>query len=125
MASHADRDDHAGPAGQGTYVPVGLGHHMCFSVIVRRLVPIVAASFGLPAVVLVGAIAYLIGRRLLFVLIALSGKRPAPREAAGAAAGGPADADGCTARTPKQAPRSLRPLPRRRHLHGRRVAFSR
>ena len=36
------------------------GINGCFSVIGAALVPIVATSFGLPAVVLVGAIAYLV-----------------------------------------------------------------
>jgi len=47
-------------------------------VIGAALVPIVATSFGLPAVVLVGAIAYLIALPAFFsVLMPLSGKRPA------------------------------------------------
>ena len=54
------------------------GINGCFSVIGAALVPIVATSFGLPAVVLVGAIAYLIALPAFFsVLMPLSGKRPA------------------------------------------------
>jgi spermidine synthase len=54
------------------------GINGCFSVIGAALVPIVATSFGLPAVVLVGAIAYLIALPAFFsVLMPLSVKRPA------------------------------------------------
>jgi hypothetical protein len=54
------------------------GINGCFSVIGAALVPIVATSFGLPAVVLVGAIAYLVALPAFFsVLMPLSGKRPA------------------------------------------------
>src|SRR5205085_9615440 len=54
------------------------GINGCFSVIGAALVPIVATSFGLPAVVLMGAIAYLIAFPAFFsVLMPLSGKRPA------------------------------------------------
>ena len=73
------------------------GINGCFSVIGAALVPIVATSFGLPAVVLVGAIAYLVALPAFFsVLMPLAvrgGQRS--REAARAAAGGSADADGC------------------------------
>jgi hypothetical protein len=74
------------------------GINGCFSVIGAALVPIVATSFGLPAVVLVGAIAYLVApARLLLRADAAhqGGRRPAVREATRAAAGGPPDADGC------------------------------
>ncbi|MFI5000907.1 MAG: hypothetical protein ACHQK9_13590 [Reyranellales bacterium] len=54
------------------------GVNGCFSVIGAALVPIVATSFGLPAVVLVGAIAYLIALPAFFsVLMPLPEKRPA------------------------------------------------
>ena len=54
------------------------GINGCFSVIGAALVPIVATSFGLPAVVLVGAIAYLIALPAFFsVLMPLAVKRPA------------------------------------------------
>jgi spermidine synthase len=54
------------------------GVNGCFSVIGAALVPIVATSFGLPAVVLVGAFAYLIAMPAFFsVLRPLDGKRPA------------------------------------------------
>jgi hypothetical protein len=54
------------------------GINGCFSVIGAALVPIVATSFGLPAVVLVGAIAYLIALPAFFsVLMPLGSKRPA------------------------------------------------
>ena len=54
------------------------GINGCFSVIGAALVPIVATSFGLPAVVLVGAIAYLIALPAFFsVLMPLGAKRPA------------------------------------------------
>ena len=75
------------------------GINGCFSVIGAALVPIVATSFGLPAVVLVGAIAYLVALPAFFsVLMPLRPRMGAgglrPREAAGAAAaGGPPDAD--------------------------------
>jgi hypothetical protein len=47
-------------------------------VIGAALVPIVATSFGLPAVVLVGAVAYLIALPTFFsVLMPLPGGRPA------------------------------------------------
>ncbi|SKA02032.1 Predicted spermidine synthase with an N-terminal membrane domain [Enhydrobacter aerosaccus] len=52
------------------------GVNGCFSVIGAALVPIVATSFGLPAVVLVGAIAYLVALPAFFsVLKPLSEKR--------------------------------------------------
>jgi spermidine synthase len=54
------------------------GINGCFSVIGAALVPIVATSFGLPVVVLVGALAYLVALPAFFsVLMPLSGKRPA------------------------------------------------
>jgi spermidine synthase len=54
------------------------GINGCFSVIGAALVPIVATSFGLPAVVLVGAIAYLVALPAFFsVLMPLDAKRPA------------------------------------------------
>jgi len=54
------------------------GINGCFSVIGAALVPIVATSFGLPAVVLVGAVAYLIALPTFFsVLMPLPGGRPA------------------------------------------------
>lgn len=54
------------------------GINGCFSVIGAALVPIVATSFGLPAVVLVGAIAYLVALPAFFsVLMPLREKRPA------------------------------------------------
>jgi SAM-dependent methyltransferase len=54
------------------------GINGCFSVIGAALVPIVATSFGLPAVVLVGAIAYLVALPAFFsVLMPLGDKRPA------------------------------------------------
>ncbi|MFI5031950.1 MAG: hypothetical protein ACHQPH_14735 [Reyranellales bacterium] len=54
------------------------GVNGCFSVIGAALVPIIATSFGLPAVVLVGAIAYLIALPSFFsVLMPLDAKRPA------------------------------------------------
>lgn len=54
------------------------GINGCFSVIGAALVPIVATSFGLPAVVLLGAIAYLVALPAFFsVLMPLPGKRPA------------------------------------------------
>lgn len=54
------------------------GVNGCFSVIGAALVPIVATSFGLPAVVLVGAVAYLVALPAFFsVLKPLDGKRPA------------------------------------------------
>ncbi len=54
------------------------GVNGCFSVIGAALVPIVATSFGLPAVVLVGAIAYLVALPSFFsVLKPLNGERPA------------------------------------------------
>jgi spermidine synthase len=54
------------------------GVNGCFSVIGAALVPIIATSFGLPAVVLVGAIAYLIALPAFFsVLMPLGMKRPA------------------------------------------------
>lgn len=54
------------------------GINGCFSVIGAALVPIVATSFGLPAVVLVGAVAYLIALPAFFsVLMPLTVKRPA------------------------------------------------
>jgi len=54
------------------------GVNGCFSVIGAALVPIVATSFGLPAVVLVGAIAYLVALPAFFsVLKPLAGPRPA------------------------------------------------
>jgi SAM-dependent methyltransferase len=54
------------------------GINGCFSVIGAALVPIVATSFGLPAVVLVGAIAYLVALPAFFsVLMPLGVKRPA------------------------------------------------
>ena len=49
------------------------GINGCFSVIGAALVPIVATSFGLPAVVLVGAVAYLVALPAFFsVLMPLS-----------------------------------------------------
>ena len=72
------------------------GINGCFSVIGAALVPIVATSFGLPAVVLVGAIAYLVALPAFFSVLmplgAKSGQRL--REASRAAAGGSPDADG-------------------------------
>jgi spermidine synthase len=54
------------------------GVNGCFSVIGAALVPIIATSFGLPAVVLVGAIAYLVALPAFFsVLMPLGAKRPA------------------------------------------------
>jgi hypothetical protein len=54
------------------------GINGCFSVIGAALVPIVATSFGLPAVVLVGAIAYLVALPAFFsVLRPLQAERPA------------------------------------------------
>ena len=54
------------------------GINGCFSVIGAALVPIVATSFGLPAVVLVGAVAYLVALPTFFsVLMPLQGGRPA------------------------------------------------
>jgi SAM-dependent methyltransferase len=54
------------------------GINGCFSVIGAALVPIIATSFGLPAVVLVGAIAYLVALPAFFsVLMPLGAKRPA------------------------------------------------
>ncbi len=54
------------------------GVNGCFSVIGAALVPIVATSFGLPAVVLVGAVAYLVALPAFFsVLRPLSPVRPA------------------------------------------------
>lgn len=54
------------------------GVNGCFSVIGAALVPIVATSFGLPAVVLVGAVAYLVALPAFFsVLRPLKDKRPA------------------------------------------------
>ncbi|WP_421995306.1 hypothetical protein [Reyranella sp.] len=53
------------------------GINGCFSVIGAALVPIVATSFGLPAVVLVGALAYLVALPAFFsVLMPLSAARP-------------------------------------------------
>jgi hypothetical protein len=52
------------------------GINGCFSVIGAALVPIVATSFGLPAVVLVGAIAYLVALPAFFsVLMPLTKER--------------------------------------------------
>ena len=45
------------------------GINGCFSVIGAALVPIVATSFGLPAVVLVGAIAYLVALPAFFSVL--------------------------------------------------------
>ena len=54
------------------------GINGCFSVIGAALVPIVATSFGLPAVVLVGAFAYLVALPAFFsVLMPLRSGRPA------------------------------------------------
>ncbi len=54
------------------------GINGCFSVIGAALVPIIATSFGLPAVVLVGAVAYLIALPTFFsVLMPLQSGRPA------------------------------------------------
>jgi spermidine synthase len=54
------------------------GINGCFSVIGAALVPIVATSFGLPAVVLVGAVAYLVALPAFFsVLMPLTKERPA------------------------------------------------
>lgn len=55
------------------------GINGCFSVIGAALVPIVATSFGLPAVVLVGAFAYLIALPAFFSVI-----RPLPSVTTGA-----------------------------------------
>jgi spermidine synthase len=53
------------------------GINGCFSVIGAALVPIVATSFGLPAVVLVGAFAYLVALPAFFsVLKPLTSERP-------------------------------------------------
>ena len=53
------------------------GINGCFSVIGAALVPIVATSFGLPAVVLVGAVAYLVAMPAFFsVLMPLEKRRP-------------------------------------------------
>ena len=53
------------------------GINGCFSVIGAALVPIVATSFGLPAVVLVGAVAYLVALPAFFsVLMPLEKERP-------------------------------------------------
>lgn len=53
------------------------GINGCFSVIGAALVPIVATSFGLPAVVLVGAVAYLVAMPAFFsVLMPLEKGRP-------------------------------------------------
>ena len=54
------------------------GINGCFSVIGAALVPIVATSFGLPAVVLLGAAAYLVALPTFFsVLMPLRSERPA------------------------------------------------
>ena len=59
------------------------GVNGCFSVIGAALVPIVATSFGLPAVVLLGAAAYLVALPAFFSVLkplpasALGGERPA------------------------------------------------
>ena len=53
------------------------GINGCFSVIGAALVPIVATSFGLPAVVLVGAIAYLVALPAFFSVLMPLVKRPA------------------------------------------------
>jgi spermidine synthase len=53
------------------------GINGCFSVIGAALVPIVATSFGLPAVVLVGAIAYLVALPAFFSVLMPLEKRPA------------------------------------------------
>ncbi|MFO1082276.1 MAG: hypothetical protein U1E23_16800 [Reyranellaceae bacterium] len=54
------------------------GINGCFSVIGAALVPIIATSFGLPAVVLVGAVAYLVALPAFFsVLMPLQTRRPA------------------------------------------------
>ena len=59
------------------------GINGCFSVIGAALVPIIATSFGLPAVVLVGAIAYLVALPAFFFVLmplrsqATGGVRPA------------------------------------------------
>jgi hypothetical protein len=45
------------------------GINGCFSVIGAALVPIVATSFGLPAVVLVGAFAYLVALPAFFSVL--------------------------------------------------------
>ena len=45
------------------------GINGCFSVIGAALVPIVATSFGLPAVVLVGAVAYLVAMPAFFSVL--------------------------------------------------------
>ena len=45
------------------------GINGCFSVIGAALVPIVATSFGLPAVVLVGAVAYLVALPAFFSVL--------------------------------------------------------
>ncbi len=58
------------------------GINGCFSVIGAALVPIVATSFGLPAVVLVGAVAYLVALPAFFsVLMPLSDAPPGGRSA--------------------------------------------
>jgi hypothetical protein len=82
------------------------GVNGCFSVIGAALVPIVATSFGLPAVVLLGAFAYLIALPAFFsVLKPLPSGRssgPRPREAARAAAvGGAPDAGRLHTRRPR------------------------
>ncbi len=53
------------------------GINGCFSVIGAALVPIVATSFGLPAVVLVGAIAYLVALPSFFSVLMPLKERPA------------------------------------------------
>jgi spermidine synthase len=59
------------------------GINGCFSVIGAALVPIVATSFGLPAVVLVGAVAYLVALPAFFsVLMPLRDAPPLGRPAA-------------------------------------------
>ena len=45
------------------------GINGCFSVIGAALVPIIATSFGLPAVVLVGAVAYLLAIPAFFAVL--------------------------------------------------------
>ena len=75
------------------------GINGCFSVIGAALVPIVATSFGLPAVVLVGAIAYLVALPAFFSVLMPLGESIGPWAASGcvkrprAAAGGAPDAD--------------------------------
>jgi hypothetical protein len=54
------------------------GINGCFSVIGAALVPIVSTSFGLPAVVLVGAFAYLLALPMFFSVLMPLGKEWQP-----------------------------------------------